>query len=200
MLEKGVDGATHLIWKDRQTLQVVDDMLVFPGDQSFEKVDTGRPNDRVYLLSFKTSASRRFFFWMQEPDATKDEERIREFNKLMNEPASTAGAVSSTRSFPVTTVPTVELDELSNILAGLGYGENAAENVTTSEPSATASNIPETETSTTTQPAPSEKTDESMEIVESTPEDSGKDKSEDAKDNDKEKDTKDKKKEDDGEI
>jgi len=133
LLERGSDMATHLIWKDRQSLQVVDDLLLFPGDQSLEKVDTGRPNDRVYLLTFKTNPPRRFFFWMQEPDGSKDEERVKEFNRLMNETAPAAppglgglrgaGNVASTASAAASTsaAPIVGLDELSNILSGLGY-------------------------------------------------------------------------------
>jgi hypothetical protein len=127
LLEKGSDGATHFIWKDRQTLQVVDDLLVFPGDQSLQKVDTGRPGDRVYLLTFKTSASRRLFFWMQEPDASKDEERVKEVNRLMNDVNSLSNPVrglggAGLNTGPLTaTAPAVGLDELSDILSGLGY-------------------------------------------------------------------------------
>lgn len=38
---------------------------VFPGSQTFEKVDTGREGDRVYLLQYTENRSNRFFFWMQ---------------------------------------------------------------------------------------------------------------------------------------
>ena len=135
-LEKGIDGATHLIWKDRQTLQSALDLLVFPGDQTLAKVDTGRAADRVYLLSFKDSSSRRFFFWMQEPDQSKDEERVREFNRQMNEVQAQAnplrggmlGAGSASMAQPqVAAAPAVGLDELSDILSGLGYSNTGSE-------------------------------------------------------------------------
>ncbi|KAG9399943.1 hypothetical protein AC1031_011409 [Aphanomyces cochlioides] len=42
----------------------VDDYIIFPQDATFDKVDTSRPNDRVYVLQYKGS-SRRFFYWMQ---------------------------------------------------------------------------------------------------------------------------------------
>ena len=147
LLEKGPDGAIHLIWKDRQTLQVVDDLLVFPGDQTLDRVDTGRPEDRIYLLTFQTSATRRFFFWMQEPDASKDEERVKEFNRLMNEVGPVAGAgglrgvlpppISGTSS--ATAAPIVGLDELSNILSGLGYSPTTT---TDTSPAATSETSP----------------------------------------------------------
>ena len=49
------------------------DLIIFPGDAEFLKVPqctTGR----VFLLKFKDSSSRRFFYWMQEPSSSKDEE------------------------------------------------------------------------------------------------------------------------------
>lgn len=131
LLEKGVDNTLHFIWKDRQTLQTVDDVLVFPGEQVLEKVDTGRPEDRVYLLSFKTSTTRRLFFWMQEPDVSKDENVVAEFNRLMNE-ANRAGSGVSSRSNPMpsasaaaASTPGVELDHLLRIFRDMGYEGNA---------------------------------------------------------------------------
>lgn len=145
-LEKGNDGATHFTWKDRQTLQVIDDLLVFPGDQTLEKVDTGRPNDRVYLLTFRPSASRRFFFWMQEPDGSKDEERVREFNRMMNDPAAQAGPMrgilgtGGSNQLLTAAPPAVGLDELSDILSGLGYsGAGETQMSGTDQPSPTDS-------------------------------------------------------------
>ena len=83
-LLKGSDGTVHFVWKDRTTLQIEGDLLMSPGDQKLVKIETGRPNDRVYLLTFESAVNQRHFFWMQEPDASKDEERIREFNDIMN--------------------------------------------------------------------------------------------------------------------
>jgi hypothetical protein len=160
-LEKGQDGAIHFLWKDRQTMQAVDDFLVFPGDQTLEKVDTGRPEDRIYLLTFKTSADRRFFFWMQEPDATKDEERVKDFNRFMNDVAATApppsgglrgllsttgsGALSSAAGGSSAAAPIVGLDELSNILSGLGYTPSEADAAGTSTEEPTSATNPEDE-------------------------------------------------------
>lgn len=57
------DSLIHFCWKDRTTGVVEDDLIIFPDDCEFVKVSqctTGR----VYVLKFKTS-SRKLFFWMQ---------------------------------------------------------------------------------------------------------------------------------------
>jgi len=81
----GQDGMTHLLWKTRPGSQVEEDFLVFPDNQEFSKVDTGRSEDRVYLLQFKNS-SNRAFFWMQESKKEKDEENCRLLNEYMTNP------------------------------------------------------------------------------------------------------------------
>jgi hypothetical protein len=60
------DGMLHLQWKARPSgaMDARDDLILFPGDATFEHVPectTGR----VYLLRFKSSNIKRFF-WMQE--------------------------------------------------------------------------------------------------------------------------------------
>jgi 26S proteasome regulatory subunit N13 len=72
---------------------------MFPDDATFSRVDTGREGDRVYLLQYKNSA-RRFFFWMQHKDSSRDEELAKKVNDFMNnvqpgggsEPGRGAGA------------------------------------------------------------------------------------------------------------
>lgn len=49
------------------------DLIIFPGEADFIKIPqctTGR----VYLLKFKDHSSRRFFYWMQEPSTSKDDD------------------------------------------------------------------------------------------------------------------------------
>ena len=84
------------------------------------RVDTGRPDDRVYLLTFATSDARRFFFWMQEPDSSKDEERVAELNRLMNAtvPQPMASRGNPFAHAPVT--PAVSSIDLGNILDSIG--------------------------------------------------------------------------------
>ncbi|MEQ2165112.1 hypothetical protein GOODEAATRI_013656 [Goodea atripinnis] len=57
------DSLIHFCWKDRTTGNVDDDLIIFPDDCEFKRVNqctTGR----VYVLKFK-AGSKRLFFWMQ---------------------------------------------------------------------------------------------------------------------------------------
>ena len=43
-------------------------------DATFERVETGREGDRVYILQVGEGAGGRHFFWMQDRDASGDED------------------------------------------------------------------------------------------------------------------------------
>ncbi|KAK2192539.1 hypothetical protein NP493_28g06043 [Ridgeia piscesae] len=78
------DSLMHFCWKDRTKGTVEDDLIIFPEDVEFKHVKqctTGR----VYLLKFKSS-SRKMFFWLQEPKSDKDEENSRKVNEFLNHP------------------------------------------------------------------------------------------------------------------
>merc|ERR1711988_1680873 len=78
------DSLMHFCWKDRTKGSVEDDLIIFPDDIEFKRVSqctTGR----VFLLRFKTS-NRKFFFWMQEPKTDKDEEHCKKVNDSLNNP------------------------------------------------------------------------------------------------------------------
>uniref|UniRef100_A0A1B6MPN0 Uncharacterized protein n=1 Tax=Graphocephala atropunctata TaxID=36148 RepID=A0A1B6MPN0_9HEMI len=69
---------------DRTSGTVEDDLIIFPDDCEFKKVaqcTTGR----VYVLKFKSS-NRKFFFWLQEPKTDKDEDNARKINEVLNNP------------------------------------------------------------------------------------------------------------------
>ena len=69
MIHQTDDQLMHFMWKDRGTGTVEDDLIIFPDDVEFKRVaqcTTGR----VFILKFKSS-SRRMFFWMQEPKTDK---------------------------------------------------------------------------------------------------------------------------------
>ncbi|XP_067096823.1 proteasomal ubiquitin receptor ADRM1 [Osmerus mordax] len=78
------DSLIHFCWKDRTTGNVDDDLIIFPDDCEFKRVNqctTGR----VFVLKFK-AGSKRLFFWMQEPKTDKDEEHCRKVNEFLNNP------------------------------------------------------------------------------------------------------------------
>uniref|UniRef100_F6UMP0 Uncharacterized protein n=1 Tax=Ciona intestinalis TaxID=7719 RepID=F6UMP0_CIOIN len=78
------DSLMHFCWKDRTSGRVEDDLIIFPDDCELKKVaqcTTGR----VFLLTFK-STSRKLFFWMQEPKTDKDEEFCKKVNDSLNNP------------------------------------------------------------------------------------------------------------------
>ena len=82
----------HFKWKDRTSGNIEDDLIIFPDDVEFKKVSqctTGR----VFILKFKNS-SRKLFFWMQEPKDDKDEEFCKKVNDYLNNPPA-PGASSS---------------------------------------------------------------------------------------------------------
>jgi len=78
------DQLIHLQWKDRGTGTVEDDLIIFPDDVEFKAVPACTTG-RVFVLKFKTS-NKRMFFWMQEPKADKDEELCKKVNENLNNP------------------------------------------------------------------------------------------------------------------
>ncbi|KAM6982135.1 proteasomal ubiquitin receptor ADRM1 isoform 1-T1 [Tautogolabrus adspersus] len=83
-IQQSDDSLIHFCWKDRTSGNVDDDLIIFPDDCEFKRVNqctTGR----VYVLKFK-AGSKRLFFWMQEPKTDKDEENCRKVNEFLNNP------------------------------------------------------------------------------------------------------------------
>ncbi|XP_068237929.1 proteasomal ubiquitin receptor ADRM1 [Palaemon carinicauda] len=91
------DSLMHFCWKDRSTGTVEEDLIIFPDDCEYKKV-TQCTTGRVYVLKFKSS-SRKLFFWMQEPKTDKDDEQSRKVNELINNPPA-PGSQRSTGSTP----------------------------------------------------------------------------------------------------
>lgn len=59
-------------------------MIIFPDDCEFKRVEQCK-DGRVFLLKFKSS-NRKLFFWLQEPSTDKDEEYCRKVNEFLNNP------------------------------------------------------------------------------------------------------------------
>lgn len=89
VLSSEEDGLLHLKWTLRPSNKVEKDVCLFPQSATWEKVPectTGR----VFLLRFKSS-SRKEFFWMQEPKDDKDEEYLKKINELIANPPPAGG-------------------------------------------------------------------------------------------------------------
>ncbi|KAJ1264401.1 hypothetical protein BS78_09G260500 [Paspalum vaginatum] len=80
---RGEEGLVHFQWLDRGQNIVEDDQIVFPDEAVFEKVTES--SGRVYILKFKHD-SRKFFFWMQEPNADRDTQICIQINAYINRP------------------------------------------------------------------------------------------------------------------
>jgi 26S proteasome regulatory subunit N13 len=87
------DSLMHFCWKDRSTGIVEDDLIIFPDDCEFKHVSQCKTG-RVYLLKFKSS-SRKFFFWLQDLKTDKDEEHCRKINEVLNNPPTPGSQRSS---------------------------------------------------------------------------------------------------------
>uniref|UniRef100_A0A1B6CH85 Proteasomal ubiquitin receptor ADRM1 homolog n=1 Tax=Clastoptera arizonana TaxID=38151 RepID=A0A1B6CH85_9HEMI len=78
------DSLMHFCWKDRTSGTIEDDLIIFPDDCEFKRVSQCKTG-RVYVLKFKSS-NRKFFFWVQEPKNDKDDENARKINEVLNNP------------------------------------------------------------------------------------------------------------------
>ncbi|XP_066366592.1 26S proteasome regulatory subunit RPN13-like isoform X2 [Miscanthus floridulus] len=80
---RGEEGLVHFQWLDRGQNIIEDDQIIFPDEAVFEKVTES--SGRVYILKFKHD-SRKFFFWMQEPNADGDAQTCTQVNAYINRP------------------------------------------------------------------------------------------------------------------
>ncbi len=84
-------SAPEVQWRDRATGAPIWQRMVFPGDISFRRIMTPNANDRVYELRFVASGARTFFF-MQDADAVKDGDRVRDLLAAVENPTTFAQA------------------------------------------------------------------------------------------------------------
>lgn len=91
VLVKKEDDLTHFQWKDRKSGEIEIDLIVFPDDAIFRKVEESK--GRVYLLEFKTS-DQKYFFWMQESDSEKDTDLMNKVNEGLNGTSSSSSSLS----------------------------------------------------------------------------------------------------------
>ncbi|RPD62357.1 adhesion regulating molecule [Lentinus tigrinus ALCF2SS1-7] len=85
LLQNGEDGLLHFIWKNRSNNDVEEDLILFPGDATFAKVEQSAWG-RTYVLKF-SSSDQRHFFWMQDANGSRDEEFVGNVNRLLADPS-----------------------------------------------------------------------------------------------------------------
>ncbi|CEP15446.1 hypothetical protein [Parasitella parasitica] len=92
-MDQGEDRLLHLYWKERKSQSVAeDDLIIFPDEAEFRQISqctTGR----VFLLQFKTS-NERHFYWMQSKTDDKDKEIADRVNELIRDPEANMNASS----------------------------------------------------------------------------------------------------------
>ncbi|KAJ2935162.1 hypothetical protein H1R20_g1928, partial [Candolleomyces eurysporus] len=99
LLTNGEDGLLHFIWKNRDTNNIEEDLILFPTDATFSKVSQSSAG-RVYVLKF-SSSNQRHFFWMQDASSSRDEEFANNVNGVLQDPdydlvwGSSAGSSSA---------------------------------------------------------------------------------------------------------
>jgi hypothetical protein len=59
------DDLLHFQWKERSAPDAEDDLIIFPEDAKFVRVEEAGEG-RVYMLRFESSKAKHFF-WMQVP-------------------------------------------------------------------------------------------------------------------------------------
>lgn len=78
------EGILRFQWLVRPSDDVDFSLMIFEGQAVWEKVPQCT-DGRVYVLKFKDSNVKRFF-WMQEPKDEKDEEYAKKINELISKP------------------------------------------------------------------------------------------------------------------
>eukprot|EP01006_Ploeotia_vitrea_P052737 TRINITY_DN67722_c1_g3_i1.p1 TRINITY_DN67722_c1_g3~~TRINITY_DN67722_c1_g3_i1.p1 ORF type:complete len:388 (-),score=99.43 TRINITY_DN67722_c1_g3_i1:864-2027(-) len=88
-LTQSPDGLLHFQWKDRQNGRVEDDLIIFPEEAKWTRVEKCKTG-RVYVLEF-TNSTRALFYWLQEPKEDKDKENADLINKHIKTPPPPPG-------------------------------------------------------------------------------------------------------------
>ncbi|MED6158985.1 regulatory particle non-ATPase [Stylosanthes scabra] len=133
-IARGEEGLVHFQWLDRTQNVVEDDQIIFPNEAIFEKVN--QASGRVYILKFNGD-DRKFFFWMQEPNADGDSQLCSSVNDYLNTPIEFLGEEEPDGSLPLQVSEDMVEDDISSRAANLvvpNLGMEATSDVTSSGP------------------------------------------------------------------
>jgi len=144
--QSGEDGLIHFVWKDRSTGIVETDLIIFPEEASMRRLNECKTG-RVYLLEFKTS-DQKLFFWMQEGKEDKDQEIADKINQYINNPPQPGQAAAGGMGGGIEGLGNLDQQQLLQMLTG-GLGRGAApatgtRRATPATPSTPASTQPTT--------------------------------------------------------
>lgn len=120
------DSSVHISWTDRATGSKGLDLMVFPNDVTFKRINTGNNNDRVYELKYKETGSRAYYFWMQNFKPDEDEANARKFLQSIDNPPTDGLAGSG--------VSGGEAGSANPLLSALARGSARPGGATTSTP------------------------------------------------------------------
>ncbi|KAL4384978.1 hypothetical protein GQ457_15G029460 [Hibiscus cannabinus] len=130
-IARGEEGLVHFQWLDRTQNVIEDDQIIFPDEAVFEKVN--QASGRVYILKFNTD-DRKFFFWMQEPEAEDDSQLCIAVNNFINQPLE-LGVEEPDASEPLQVYEEMVEDDVSSRAGNLtvpNLGAEAISDVTSS--------------------------------------------------------------------
>jgi hypothetical protein len=128
---------------------------MFPEEVEFVRVPQSK-SGRVFMLHFKTSGEKKFF-WAQDAKDDKDEENVTKVNRLINDPQA---ALAESRRQPGISSTLRNLDDLSGFGMGMDQDQllqllqqpgNAFGGLTI--PSTTPANEPQQSSTSTTAPS-----------------------------------------------
>mmetsp|Transcript_22591 Transcript_22591/g.74504 ORF Transcript_22591/g.74504 Transcript_22591/m.74504 type:complete len:263 (+) Transcript_22591:112-900(+) len=99
LLQKSDDDLMHLIWKDRSSNTVEDDLIIFQGDATLKHLPQCKTG---YAMLLEFTTGRKSLFWSQEPrkkgtdweDIAKESELMNKANGILNGSQPPAAAPS----------------------------------------------------------------------------------------------------------
>ncbi|ORX33233.1 proteasome complex subunit Rpn13 ubiquitin receptor-domain-containing protein [Kockovaella imperatae] len=99
------DDLMHFAWKNRQNGLTENDLIIFPGEATFEKVPQD-PSGRTCILKF-SSSDQKYFFWFQRRSTESDVRDEVDINELLQDPSYQPGS-APLPDRPTTSAPAQE--------------------------------------------------------------------------------------------